>query len=84
MANITIKGIDEVDLESNALKLLSELLRERKGSQKSIGELVGLDQPKTSSIINQKLQHISIKRCVKCLMRLGCNVTITVDTTDTI
>jgi predicted XRE-type DNA-binding protein len=66
-------------LAKTALALrIREAIRTRKLTQVQAAEILGLDQPKVSSIVNGRLEGYSAERLMRFLTDLGCDVKITI------
>jgi predicted XRE-type DNA-binding protein len=57
---------------------LREILRRRRLTQAAAAELMGLDQPKVSALVNGRLANFSSGRLMRLLTALGHDVDITV------
>jgi predicted XRE-type DNA-binding protein len=57
---------------------ISQLLSERKLTQKQAASLLGVDQPKVSALLRGKLEGFSTERLLRFLNRLGQNVEIVI------
>lgn len=55
---------------------LAEIIERRNLSQKEAADLMGLDQPKVSSLVHGKLSGFSTDRLLRCLMLLGQDVVV--------
>jgi predicted XRE-type DNA-binding protein len=62
-----------------ACKIIEEIQR-RRLTQSQAAELLGIDQPKISALRQGKLNGFSIDRLMRCLLRLGRDIEITVKT----
>ena len=60
-----------------AAKIIAEIQR-RRLTQSQAAAILGIDQPKVSALNQGKLSGFSIERLVRFLLRLGCDVEITV------
>jgi len=68
---------EEALLKAQLAREISEAIRERKLTQESAAELLGLDQPKVSAIMRGRLSGFSVQRLLRCLTALERDVTIT-------
>lgn len=57
---------------------MHEAIRRRKLTQAAAAELVGLDQPKVSALVNGRLEGFLIDRLLRCLTALSQDVDIVV------
>lgn len=60
-----------------AVKIIAEIER-RRLTQSRAAAILGIDQPKVSALKQGRLSGFSIERLVRFLLRLGCDVEITV------
>lgn len=56
--------------------LISDAIKKKKLTQKKAAELIGIDQPKISSIIRGQLSGFTIDRLFRFLVSLGMDITI--------
>jgi predicted XRE-type DNA-binding protein len=63
-------------LRSYLFMALQEIIRNSAKSQKTIGELIGADQPKVSKIVNGNFSEFSIERITEYLQKLGYDIHI--------
>lgn len=74
-------GVAEPEEELARVQLASHIrdaIKRRKLTQTAAAEMVGLDQPKISALINGRLAGFSSDRLLRCLTALGQDVDITV------
>ena len=74
-------GVAEPEEELAKAQLAShirEAIKRRRLTQAAAAELVGLDQPKVSALINGRLAGFSSDRLLRCLTALGQDVDIVV------
>lgn len=74
-------GVAEPEEELAKVQLAShirEAIKRRRLTQAAAAELVGLDQPKVSALINGRLTGFSSDRLLRCLTSLGQDVDIVV------
>jgi predicted XRE-type DNA-binding protein len=57
---------------------VSQLLRERRLTQKQAASLLGIDQPKVSALLRGKLEGFSTERLLRFINRLGQDVEIVI------
>jgi predicted XRE-type DNA-binding protein len=69
---------EEALLKAQLAHEISEAIRERKLTQESAAEVLGMDQPKVSAIMRGRLSGFSVHRLLRCLTALERDVTITV------
>ena len=58
---------------------MAEEVRRRELTQKDAGELLGLDQPNVSALMNEKLSRFSVQKLMAFVGRLGFKVSIHVE-----
>jgi len=61
-----------------ASKIIEEIQR-RRLTQSQAAAILGIDQPKVSALKQGKLSGFSIERLMRCLLRLGHDIEITVN-----
>lgn len=74
-------GVAEPEEELAKAQLASHIrntIKRRRLTQAAAAELVGLDQPKVSALINGRLTGFSSDRLLRCLTALGQDVDIVV------
>jgi predicted XRE-type DNA-binding protein len=57
---------------------ISQLIAERKLTQKKAGSLLGIDQPKISALLRGKLEGFSTERLLRFVNKLGQDVEIVI------
>lgn len=73
---------EEAAIKSILANKIRHIIEQRKLKQTEAAEIVKLDQPKVSKIINGKLRGFSISLLIQCLVALGYDVLITVEPKD--
>lgn len=79
-------GLDNPEVElykADLCHTIAGLIRRRGLTQDQAARLLEMDQPKVSRIMAGKYAGFSIDRLLRCITRLGHNVTILVDGTTT-
>jgi predicted XRE-type DNA-binding protein len=74
-------GLPEPEEELTKAQLASQLrhiLKHRRLTQAAAAELMGIDQPKVSALVNGRLANFSSERLMRLLTALGHNVDIVV------
>ena len=77
-------GLPEPEEELTKAQLASQLrqaLRRRRLTQAQAAELMGIDQPKVSALVNGRLANFSSERLMRLLTALGHDVEIAVSAT---
>ncbi len=77
-ADLGLPEAEDLLAKANLALYIRHAIEVRKLTQAQAGVIMGLDQPKVSSIINGRLDGYSSDRLFKCLNDLGCDVRITV------
>ena len=77
-ADIGLPNPDLALAKANLVQQISDLIADRKLTQAKAAELLGLDQPKVSTLLRGRVEGYSIDRLCKFLNLLGQSVEITV------
>ncbi len=77
-ADLGLPDADDLLAKANLALHIRRAIEARKLTQVQAGKLLGLDQPKVSSIINGHLDGFSTDRLMRFLNDLGCDVQIAV------
>ncbi|TGD92260.1 helix-turn-helix transcriptional regulator [Methylobacterium nonmethylotrophicum] len=70
---------DELVVKSRLIRFVAEEVRRRELTQKDAGDLLGLDQPNVSALMNEKLSRFSVQKLMAFVGRLGFKVSIHVE-----
>src|SRR5215203_1592162 len=73
-------GFEDPDLELAKAQLARQvvgIVEERRLTQKQAAEILGIDQPKVSALVNGRLGQFSTERLMRFATRLGLDVDIT-------
>lgn len=70
---------DELVVKSRLIRFVAEEIRRRELTQKDAGEVLGLDQPNVSALMNEKLSRFSVQKLMGLVGRLGFKVSIQVE-----
>ena len=70
---------DELVAKSRLMRFVATEVRRRNLTQKEAGDLLGLDQPNVSALVNEKLSRFSIQKLMTLASRLGFAVSIKVE-----
>ncbi len=76
---IGLPDADELVTKSRLLRFVAEEIRRRRLTQKEAGDLLGLDQPNVSALMNEKLSRFSVQKLMRLVGRLGYKVSIHVE-----
>lgn len=68
----------ELETKSRLMILIVGELKRRKMTQVAAGELLGLDQPNVSALMNEKISRFSLEKLMTLVARLGFKVSIQV------
>ena len=77
-ADLKLADADDLMAKANLALHIKRTIEARKLTQVQAARLLGLDQPKVSSIVNGRLDGFSAERLLRVLNDLGCDVKITV------
>ena len=77
-ADLGLLDADDLMAKANLALHIRRIIEVRKLTQVQAAGLLGLDQPKVSSIINGRLDGFSTDRLIRFLNDLGCDVRISV------
>lgn len=77
-ADLGFADADDLLAKTNLALHIRRTIEARKLTQVQAAKLLGLDQPKVSSIINGRLDGFSTERLMRFLNDLGCDVKISV------
>jgi predicted XRE-type DNA-binding protein len=67
---------DELAIETELLRRIIAIIRERKLSQRAAARVLGIDQPKVCALLNGKTRGFSIARMIRLLAALDQDVEI--------
>ncbi len=77
-ADLGLADADDLMAKANLALHVRRTIEARKLTQVQAASLLGLDQPKVSSIVNGRLEGFSTDRLMRFLNDLGCDVQISV------
>lgn len=77
-ADLGLADADDLMAKANLALHIRRTIEARKLTQVQAARLLGLDQPKVSSIVNGRLEGFSTERLMRFLNDLGCDVQISV------
>lgn len=77
-ADLNLPAADDLLAKANLALHIRRTIEARKLTQTQAARLLGLDQPKISSIINGRLEGFSTDRLLRFLNDLGCDVQISI------
>lgn len=70
---------DELATKSRLMSFVSTEIRKRKLTQVLAGELLGLDQPNVSALMNEKIIRFSVEKLMDLVVKLGFDVSIHIE-----
>ncbi len=70
---------NELVVKSRLNRFVAEEIRRRELTQKDAGELLGLDQPNVSALMNEKLSRFSVQKLMALVGNLGFKVSIHIE-----
>ena len=76
--DLELPEADDLLAKANLALFIRHTIKSRKLTQQKAAALLGIDQPKVSSIINGRLDGFSTDRLMRFLNDLGCDVQISV------
>jgi predicted XRE-type DNA-binding protein len=80
-ADLGLPNPEEALAKAELAHKITVLIMRRGLTQAQAAKLLGVDQPKVSSLIRGRLTGFSIERLLRFLLRLGQDIRITVETT---
>jgi predicted XRE-type DNA-binding protein len=75
-ADLGFDNADELAIETELLRRIIVIVRERGLSQRAAARVLGIDQPKVWALMNGKIAGFSIARLIRFLAALGHDVEI--------
>lgn len=70
---------DELVTKSKLIRFVAAEVRRRGITQAAAGELLGLDQPNVSALLNEKISRFSVEKLMDFAAKLGFAVTIRIE-----
>jgi predicted XRE-type DNA-binding protein len=70
---------DELAAKSRLIILVSDEIRRRGLTQSAAGDILGLDQPNVSALMNEKISRFSVEKLMSLAAMLGFSVSIHVE-----
>ncbi len=77
-ADLGLANADQLLLKAKLVSKINSIIREKCITQKAVGEILKIDQPKVSALLKGKFSGFSIERLLKFLSRLDHQVTIAI------
>ena len=76
---LELDNADELVTKSHLIRFVATEIRKRRLTQIVAGELLGLDQPNVSALMNEKITRFSVEKLMDLSTRLGFSVTIHIE-----
>lgn len=70
---------DELVTKSQLIRLVSSEIRKRGLTQNVVGDILGLDQPNVSALVNEKITRFSVEKLMMFASKMGFAVSIHVE-----
>lgn len=77
-ADLGVENPEEALAKSELARQIGKLIKKKKLTQKEAAEILGIDQPKISSLIRGRLRSFSLERLLRFLNELGQDVNIVI------
>ena len=77
-ADLKVRNPQEAQLKSRLAIAITKAIKAQGLTQKQAGQLMGLKQPKVSTILAGRLEGYSVERLIRFLTALGRDVDVTV------
>ncbi len=77
-ADLDLPNADDLLAKAELAAKIIEEVQRRRLTQSQAASILGIDQPKVSALKQGRLNGFSIERLLRLLLRLGCNIEITV------
>jgi predicted XRE-type DNA-binding protein len=76
---LDLENADELVTKSKLMSLIASEIQKRKLTQAAAGEMLGLDQPNVSALVNEKISRFSVEKLMELVAKLGFKVSIHVE-----
>jgi predicted XRE-type DNA-binding protein len=70
---------DELVVKSRLMQFIAAEIRKRGLTQAAAGELLGLDQPNVSALVNEKISRFSLEKLMSLVAQMGYGVSIRIE-----
>ncbi|MEB3177505.1 MAG: helix-turn-helix transcriptional regulator [Nostocaceae cyanobacterium] len=77
-ADLGLANPDELLVKAELARQINQIITKQSMTQAEAAEILGVDQPKISALMNGKLSGFSTERLFRFLNALGCDVEIVV------
>jgi predicted XRE-type DNA-binding protein len=76
---LALQNADELVTKSRLMQLVTAEIRKRNLTQIVAGEILDLDQPNVSALMNEKISRFSVEKLMEFAGKLGFAVTIHIE-----
>ena len=76
---LNLPDADELVLKSHLMRFVAAEIRKRGLTQSAAGELLGLDQPNVSALVNEKISSFPVEKLMTFVSRLGFGVSVRIE-----
>jgi predicted XRE-type DNA-binding protein len=76
---LELQNADELVTKSRLMQLVTAEIRKRGVTQSVAGEILDLDQPNVSALMNEKISRFSVEKLMEFAGKLGFAVTIHIE-----
>jgi predicted XRE-type DNA-binding protein len=76
---LELQNADELVTKSRLIRLVTAEIKKRGVTQAVAGEILALDQPNVSALMNEKISRFSVEKLMEFAGRLGFAVTIHIE-----
>ena len=73
------ENADELATKSNLIRFVAAEIKRRDLTQATAGEILGLDQPNVSALVNEKISRFSVEKLMMFSAKLGFKVSIHIE-----
>jgi predicted XRE-type DNA-binding protein len=76
---LDLQNADELVTKSRLIQLVAAEIKKRGVTQFVAGEILGLDQPNVSALMNEKISRFSVEKLMEFAGKLGFAITIHIE-----
>ena len=76
---LNLPDAGELVLKSRLMRFIASEIRKRGLTQSAAGEVLGLDQPNVSALVNEKISRFSVEKLMTFVSRLGFGVSVRIE-----
>jgi predicted XRE-type DNA-binding protein len=73
------ENADELATKSQLIHFVAAEIKKRRLTQAAAGEVLGLDQPNVSALVNEKISRFSVEKLMMFSAKLGFSVSIHIE-----